>query len=98
MIEMIVRGVLDSGMSSNGCPQIESFATSKIPPHSVGITGSKKKGCLHDHLLAGKQRVADEFASPDGNGSVGHFGGVVMMQRVECVDVHDFQFSCGLLG
>ena len=28
---------------------------------------------LHDHLSPGKQRVADELARPQGNGSVGHF-------------------------
>lgn len=30
---------------------------------------------LQDHLLAGEQRVADELASPQGNGGVGHDGG-----------------------
>lgn len=30
------------------------------------------EGSLHDHLLASKQGVADELASPQGNGSVGH--------------------------
>lgn len=30
---------------------------------------------LHDHLSPGKQRVADELARPQGNGSVGHFDG-----------------------
>jgi hypothetical protein len=79
-------------------PRIESFATSKFPPLSVGAPESKKRGCLHDHLLAGEQRVADELASPQGNGSVGHFGGVVVMQEEERVDVDDFQFSCGGLG
>lgn len=78
--------------------QIESFATSKIPPLSVGPRGNSKRECLHDHLLAGKQRVADELASPEGNGSVGHFGGVVVMREGERVDVNDFQFSCGVLG
>jgi hypothetical protein len=91
MIEMIVRRVLDFGMASNRILRDVEFSSSLR-------TGSKKRGCLHDHLLASKQRVADELASPEGNGSVGHFGGVVMMQRVECVEVHDFQFSCGLLG
>lgn len=38
-------------------------------------SGEGKGGSLHDHLLAGKQRVADELASPQSNGSVGHFGG-----------------------
>lgn len=33
---------------------------------------SRKKGSLHDHLSPGKQRVADELARPQGNGSVGH--------------------------
>lgn len=37
--------------------------------------GGKERESLHDHLLAGKQRVADELASPQSNGSVGHFGG-----------------------
>lgn len=27
---------------------------------------------VHDHLLSGEQGVADELASPQGNGSVGH--------------------------
>lgn len=36
----------------------------------------RKEGVLHDHLLASEQRVADELASPQSNGSVGHFGGV----------------------
>ena len=35
----------------------------------------ERRGSLHDHLLTGKQRVADELASPQSNGSVGHFGG-----------------------
>lgn len=35
-----------------------------------------EKGVLHDHLLASEQRVANELASPQSNGSVGHFGGV----------------------
>lgn len=39
---------------------------------SIGVEGRE---CLHDHLLAGKQRVADELASPQSNGSVGHVGG-----------------------
>jgi hypothetical protein len=77
-------------------PRIESFATSKFPPFGWA-SGSKKRERLHDHLLAGKQRVADELASPEGNGGVGHFGGVVVMQGEERT-FDDFQFSCGVLG
>lgn len=33
---------------------------------------SRRKRALHDHLSPGKQRVADELARPQGNGSVGH--------------------------
>jgi hypothetical protein len=36
--------------------------------------GKIQGGFLHDHLLTGKQRVADELASPQSDGSVGHFG------------------------
>jgi hypothetical protein len=41
----------------------------------VSRIGGSGRGSLHDHLLAGEQRVADELASPQSNGSVGHFGG-----------------------
>lgn len=37
--------------------------------HSFQLGG---EGSLHDHLLTSKQGVADELASPQGNGSVGH--------------------------
>lgn len=43
--------------------------------------GKDIRGFLHDHLLAGKQRVADELASPQSDGSVGHFG-VCWMEEV----------------
>lgn len=45
-----------------------------FPPHTDPKRGGKNRGFLHDHLLAGKQRVADELASPQSDGSVGHFG------------------------
>lgn len=32
----------------------------------------QNKGCLHDHLLAGKQWVADELACPQCNGRLNH--------------------------
>lgn len=51
-------------------PFNSSFRTSIFSP-----TRKTGEGFLHDHLLAGKQRVADELASPQGNGGVGHFGG-----------------------
>lgn len=43
-------------------------------PHTDPKRGGKSGGFLHDHLLAGKQRVADELASPQSDGRVGHFG------------------------
>jgi hypothetical protein len=43
----------------------------------------QEKGVLHDHLLAGKQRVADELASPQGNGSVGHGCGCCRLDKTE---------------
>lgn len=86
------RSWLTFGVSSNRILRDVEIST------SFGrATGSKKGECLHDHLLAGKQRVADELASPEGNGGVGHFGGVVVMQREERM-FDDFQFSCGVLG
>jgi hypothetical protein len=56
-----------------------------------------RKGFLHDHLLTGKQRVADELASPQSNGSVGHFG-VCWMEEVSTgsLRMSNFQFSCGV--
>ena len=53
---------------------------------------------LHDHLLASQQRVADELASPQGNGGVGHFGGVVVMQRGTVWIVFTFNFRAVRLG
>jgi hypothetical protein len=67
-----------------------------IPPHRSKIKG-EGRGFLHDHLLAGKQRVADELASPQSNGSVGHFG-VCWMEEVSTgsLRMSNFQFSCGV--
>lgn len=56
-------GYVGAVVSSHGPFRIEEF----------GKKG-ERKGFLHDHLLTGKQRVADELASPQSNGSVGHCG------------------------
>lgn len=48
--------------------------------------GKNIRGFLHDHLLAGKQRVADELASPQSDGSVGHFDVCVGWRK--CRRVH----------
>jgi hypothetical protein len=40
---------------------------------AVGVKGAKRDS--HDHLLAGKQGVADELAGAQSNLSVGHFSG-----------------------
>ena len=63
----------------------ESFEMSKTHPLPIRAQRKSYKmvDCLHDHLLAGKQGVANELASPQGNGSVGHFGGVVVMRGEE---------------
>lgn len=44
--------------------------------HFAPDRNNEEKGeRLHDHLLTTEQRVANELASPQSNGSVGHFGG-----------------------
>jgi hypothetical protein len=43
-----------------------------LPGNSQARDREEEKGSLHDHLLSGEQGVADELASPQGNGSVGH--------------------------
>ena len=48
----------------------DSNAYLQTPNHQAK-TGKEEKS-LHDHLSPGKQRVADELACPQGNGSVGH--------------------------
>lgn len=92
MIKIVVRGLDGFGISSN-----RILRDVEISSSFGWASGSKKRDCLHDHLLAGKQRVADELASPEGNGGVGHFGGVVVMQGEEQT-FDDFQFSCDVLG
>jgi hypothetical protein len=56
------------------------------PPSVLGVVRAqcrKEKGALHDHLLASKKRVADELASPQGNGSVGHDCGCCRLDKTE---------------
>jgi hypothetical protein len=54
--------------------EFQYCAPAKQFPHTDPKRGGNSGGFLHDHLLAGKQRVADELASPQSDGSVGHFG------------------------
>lgn len=73
ILRRIVDGVCSTADVLMYFQLVRVVSTSKSSNFSS--IGVKERESLHDHLLAGKQRVADELASPQSDGSVGHFGG-----------------------
>ena len=74
MLNIVADAMMNPPLSSRS-PQAQGIDSPKVGDRaSVGALAGRGEGRdSHDHLLAGKQGVADELAGAQSNLSVGHF-------------------------